>query len=112
MYGYGETLPDWFWSIYWLLTLITIGAAMRYLLLKKMQLLSILVIVIAISIPIVGILNSVPRPDGLNEFEHIFIMLQEGAMWSVYIACGYAILLLWWLVIAIKMIRNRYSHSG
>jgi hypothetical protein len=93
-----ETLPSWFWIIYYLFLFITLGTAIFSLIRKKIISLSIIAIVFTITVPIISLLNSIGRAEGLNEFEHLVNQLQQGSIWSIYAIIAYLYLLVWWVL--------------
>nr|WP_113755649.1 hypothetical protein [Brevibacillus laterosporus] len=92
-----ETFPSWFWIIYYLFLFKTLKTAIFSLIRKRIRSLSIIAIVFTITVPIISLLNSIGRKEGLNEFEHLFNQLQQGAIWSIYVIIGYLYILVWWL---------------
>ncbi|RFB11411.1 hypothetical protein DZB84_21005 [Bacillus sp. HNG] len=98
-----ETLPNWFWNIYYLFLLTTLGAAIYSLKMYKNKILSILAIVFIILIPIVSILNSIGRAPGIDEYEHLISQLQLGATWSIFTIIAYMFLLVWWVLFFLKI---------
>ncbi|MBM7691773.1 hypothetical protein JOC77_001180 [Peribacillus deserti] len=92
------TLPSWFWMIYYLFLLITVGTATFCLIRSRMTGWSLLVIGISCSLPIVSLLNSIGREEGMNEFEHLYNQLQQGSLWSFYVFLGYLYTLVWWFL--------------
>ncbi len=97
-----ETLPNWFWIILYLFLLATLGTAIFSLVKSKMQNLSIITIVFAITVPIVSLINSIERAEGMNEFDYLIKEFQQGAIWSVYVITGYLFLIVWWIVFLFK----------
>ena len=97
-----ETLHDWFWTLYYLFFLATLGTAIYSVVKKRRRGLSILVIVITVTVPIISLLNSIGRVEGMDEFEHLFSQLQQGTVWSILTVIGYVFLLVWWGLILIK----------
>ena len=93
-----ESLPGWFWIIYYLFLFITLGALIFSLIRKRNIGMSFISIIFVITVPIMSLLNSIGRGEGLNEFEHLFSQLQQGAIWSHYVVVGYLFLLVWWFV--------------
>lgn len=98
-----NTLPAWFWIAYYLFLAITIGVAIYNLSNRKSIRLSLLVIWIAITVPIVGLLNSIGRFDELNEFQHLVNELHQGALWAWYACSGYLFLAVWWILLLLKI---------
>ncbi|WP_121614873.1 hypothetical protein [Virgibacillus halodenitrificans] len=93
---YWETLPNWFWALYYLFLFITLGTALYSVMKRKMHGLSIVAIVITITVPIVSLINSIARVEGMNEFEHLINQLEQGAIWAIFTIIGYVFLLIWW----------------
>ncbi|UPG63838.1 hypothetical protein [Metabacillus endolithicus] len=93
-----ETLPSWFWAVYYLFLLITLVAAIFSVLKRVNKSLSILGILITFSLPIIGVVNSIGRAEGMNEFEHLVSQIQQGAMWSIFTLIGFMFLFLWWVL--------------
>ncbi len=99
---YWESLPNWFWVIYWLSLLMTLGAGLFSVTRKKMKTMSNITILFTLTIPVISLLNGIARPAGTNEFEHLVIHLQQGSMWSIFTVTGYLFLLVWWGLFFIK----------
>jgi hypothetical protein len=93
---YWETLPKWFWVIYYLFLFTTAGTAIFSVLQKKLVGLSVFAILFAVTVPIVGLINSIGREAGVNEWEHFLSQLQKGAIWPVFTIIGYVFLFVWW----------------
>ena len=85
---YWETLPSWFWAFFYLCIFLTIGTGIFNVIRQRMLVMSIVAIVLAITVPITGFLNSVGREIDTNEFEHLVIQLQKGSIWSIYVVFG------------------------
>nr|WP_066299183.1 hypothetical protein [Bacillus sp. FJAT-29937] len=92
---YWETLPDWFWIIYYLFLLLTLIVAIYRI--KLMKISSALTIIFVVTVPIVGLINSIGRGIGLNEYEFFTIELQKGSIWTIYSILGYLFILVWWI---------------
>ncbi|WP_053366302.1 hypothetical protein [Bacillus sp. FJAT-27245] len=99
---YWETLPSWVWVIYYLFLFLTLGTGILNVIRKRMLGLSIIVIVVAITVPIISMLNSVGRAEGMNEFEHLVAQLQHGAIWSIYSIIGFLYLVVFWTLFFLK----------
>ncbi|MFP7237255.1 hypothetical protein [Bacillus altitudinis] len=97
-----ETLPDWFWALYYLFFLATLGTAIFSVVKNKHRGLSILTIGFTVTIPIISLINSIGRVEGMNEFEHLFSQLRQGAVWAIFTVIGYIFLLVWWVLILFK----------
>ncbi|MFJ5764397.1 hypothetical protein ACIP9C_03490 [Lysinibacillus sp. NPDC093210] len=50
---------------------------------KKLVIVSIITIILAMTIPIISIINSIGREEGLDEFEHFIAQLQQGFNWPI-----------------------------
>ena len=97
-----ETLPNWFWTLYYLVLLITVGAAIFYVVHRRLKGLSILAIVFALTIPVISIINSIGRTEGMDEFEYLVSQFQQGAIWTVFVIIGYLYLIVWWVLFLLK----------
>jgi hypothetical protein len=95
---YWETLPSWFWVIYYSFLLITLSASLFSVIRKRNVILSIINIVFVVTVPITALLNSIGRVEGINEFEHLVGQLQQGEIWSMYVLIGYLFIVIWWFV--------------
>lgn len=91
-----ETLPNWFWVLYYLFLLATLGTAIYSIVKKKGKILSFVTLTFSVILPIIALINSIGRADGMNEFEHLISQLQQGAIWSIFTIVGYLFLLVWW----------------
>ncbi|MFB0832662.1 hypothetical protein ACEU2D_24115 [Brevibacillus laterosporus] len=92
-----ETLPNWFWIIYYLFLLATLKTALFSLVKKQvLRIVSSFTIIFVCTIPFIGLIHSIERQDGLNEFEYFRGQLQQGEMWTTYSIVGYVYLLVWW----------------
>lgn len=95
---YWETLPNWIWIIFYMFLLATLLTAIFSIISKKLKLLSVAAIIVTITIPINGIINSIGRGPGVNEFEHLISQLQLGSFWAIYLSIGLLYILVWWIV--------------
>jgi uncharacterized membrane protein YhaH (DUF805 family) len=95
---YSETLPTWFWVIYYLFFIATFGTSLFSLVKKKLKTLSSLTLVLTITVPIIGLLGSIGRPQEMDELELFSSQLQQGSIWSIFMLLGYAIIVVWWLL--------------
>jgi len=100
---YWETLPNWFWVLYYLFLLTTLVTAVFIVIRKKIRSLSMVAIVFTVTIPITGLINSIGRAEGINEYEHLISQLQQGEIWSMHIILGNLFLLLWWVLFLLKI---------
>lgn len=64
-----ETLPQWFWLVYYSLMLVTIASA--FFSIKKQQdiWMAMITIFVTLSIPVVGLVNGIYRGENQNELE-------------------------------------------
>jgi hypothetical protein len=92
---YFETLPNWFWVIYYLFLLTTLGTSFLSYIRKKLEILSVIAIVFTVTVPLIGLISSIGRAEGLNEFEFLVNQLQQGSIWSIYTIIGCLYLLVW-----------------
>lgn len=102
-----NTLPPWFWIAYYIFLAVTIGVAIYNVSTRKTRRLSLLVIWVSITVPIVSILNSIVAPAELNEFQHLVSELQQGALWAWYASSGYLFLTVWWILLLLKIIERQ-----
>ena len=68
--------------------------------------LSMIAIVFSIIIPIITLVNSIGRVEGINEYDHILNQLQQGALWSIIAIIGHLYLLVWWILFLFKLKRG------
>ena len=99
---YGETLPYWFWALYYLFLLTTLLIAISCARKRKMKGLAVTAIVFTLIIPIVSLINSIGRVEGMNEFEHLVSQFHQGASWSVFVMIGYLFILVWWILLIFR----------
>lgn len=93
-----ETLPLWFWGIYYLYLFTTFVVAIISVLKRDMIGFSIVAIVFTVSVPIISLINSIGRTEGMNEFEHLVSQIKQGAIWSIYTIVGYLFVFVWWVL--------------
>ncbi|WP_328286236.1 hypothetical protein [Sporolactobacillus terrae] len=93
-----ETLPNWFWIIYYLTFVATLVAAIIGLFRHQFKLWSLGALVFTLTIPVVSVLGSIGRANGRNEFEHLYSQLLHGAVWAYYVTIGYVFLIAWWIL--------------
>jgi hypothetical protein len=99
---YWETLPSWVWLIYYLFLFLTLVIGTLNAIRKRMLGLSIIAISLTITVPIISMLNSIGRAEGINEIEHLFSQLQQGSIWSIYAVIGSIYLFVYWVLLYIK----------
>lgn len=109
---YWKTLPDWFWFCYYLFFFASFGTALSSIVKRRRMALSFLVLILVITIPVMGLLNGIERGPDLNEAEHLLQSLHKGEIWSIYIAAGYAILLVWWIVFMQGIVQKRSMDAN
>ena len=106
-----ETLPGWFWAIYYFVLLTTLVTAIYSVVRKRIMSLSIFAIIFTITVPIISLLNSIGRAEEMNEFEHLISQLQQGAFWSIFTTIGYLFLLVWWFLYLFKSKNKKINYD-
>jgi hypothetical protein len=108
---YWETLPKWFWTIYYLFLLTTIGTAIFCLVKNKLKGMSTIAIFFSVTVPIISIIKSIGRTEGLNELEHFVSQLQQGSIWPIITIIGYLYIIVWWVYFLKSKARNQATMS-
>ena len=97
-----ESIPNWFWGIYYLFLLSILIIGFRSFIKDKNKTSSIISIIFAITIPLLGIVKSIERTKGLNELEYLLIKLQKGSFLAIYSVIWYLYLLIWLILFLVK----------
>lgn len=105
-----ETLPVWFWIIYYLFLLMTIGTAIFSMIKKKHIKLSILTIFLTITTHSIFFLNSFSRTEGMNEFEFLFNQILHGNILSILVTVGYILIFAWWILFLFNLKRKEVEN--
>lgn len=100
---YWESMPNWFWGIYYLFLLSSLLIGVLSFIRNKNRTVSIIAIIFAITTPLLCIVNSIERAPGLNEFEYLFIQLQKASLWAIYSVIGNLYLLIWVMLFVVKL---------
>ncbi|SDZ84741.1 hypothetical protein SAMN05421743_101406 [Thalassobacillus cyri] len=98
-----ETLPNWIWAVYYLFFIITLVTAIFSIVKRDKKSWSVAAFVFTITVPIVSLISSIGRTEGMNEFEYLVSQLQQGAVWSIFVWIGYFFLLGWWSLFLFKI---------
>ena len=107
-----ESMPKWFWAIYYLFLISSLTIALIAFKQNNNKTFSILAILFAITIPLIGILNSIERTQGINEFEYLFIQLQKGSLWAIYSILGYLYLFIFYILTFVKSRKIKLVDSN
>ncbi|AJD89727.1 hypothetical protein JMA_04100 [Jeotgalibacillus malaysiensis] len=101
---YWETMPGWFWAIYYGFLAVTFLTAVIRIGRKRKFVMEILVLILVFSIPVVGFLNSAEsiRLVEQNEVEFFLSQLQHGAFWTIFSVVGYCLMLVWWIGLLVE----------
>jgi ribose/xylose/arabinose/galactoside ABC-type transport system permease subunit len=92
---YWETMPVWVSIVHLLFNAAIIGTAIYCLIRFQKINLSIFTLVVLIIVQMVGLLNSIGREKGVNEWEHLVNQLVQGELWSLFVVIGYFYLCVW-----------------
>ena len=92
-------IPSLILVIYYLFLFAALIIGVLNFIKDKNKTLSIISILISITTPLLGIINSIDRNAGINEFEHLLIHFQKGSLWAIYSVIGYLYLLIWLILI-------------
>ncbi|KIL46411.1 hypothetical protein [Jeotgalibacillus campisalis] len=92
-----ETLPIWFWLIYYLFIAATAASAIFSIVHKRNRVMAFLILFLSFLIPVAGLVNGIARPEGQNEYDHWFSAFQEGEAWALFVVAGHALQLVWWM---------------
>ena len=109
---YWETVPNWVLIIYYIFILASLGAALLNIIRLKTVVMSTVSFILALTIPIISIINSIGREIGVDEFKHFIAQLQQGAPWSIYALLGYCFLFVWWVIYVIQLFNKQWGHSS
>ncbi|WP_353894494.1 hypothetical protein PRVXH_001300 [Proteinivorax hydrogeniformans] len=93
------TLPSWFWILFYAVLIITLSISIfciiRRIYYRRLTIINLLAV---ITTPFVHFSESLGRPEGINEFEHLFSHLILRNLWAVYVSIGYIFILFWWML--------------
>jgi hypothetical protein len=105
------TLPEWFWTVYYLFLLLTLATTIISIIKKRYIKMSLLTICLTLTIPIISLINSIGRLEGLNEFQHLIKELQNAAVWSLYVSLGYIALVVWWVLFISTILKRNVNKN-
>lgn len=108
---YWVTLSVWIWIVYYLFLLIMFSSTIFSIIGKRMVVYSMVALVITITLPMVGLINSIDRPMGQTEWDHLISQLKQGALWAYYSIAGHAYLIGWLALFLWKLMRMNKKTS-
>ncbi|MCP1156676.1 MULTISPECIES: hypothetical protein [Bacillaceae] len=82
---YWETMPGWFWAIYYSILFSSMVAAVYCIMKEQLKIPSVILIFFVLSVPIA----STERGPGINEMEYFIGQLQQGIGWTLFSLAGY-----------------------
>ncbi|CAI9395485.1 hypothetical protein BACSP_04111 [Bacillus sp. T2.9-1] len=105
------SLPTWFWIVYYTFLLAITISAIFSILKGKQKLISILSLILTLTIPIIGLINSIERDINQNEWEHLILSLQLGEHWTIFTIFGHLFIFIWFLWF-LKMMFSRHPMNN
>ncbi|MEF7565493.1 hypothetical protein V4V35_21065 [Bacillus infantis] len=86
---YWETMPGWFWAIYYSILFSSMVAAVYCIMKEQLKIPSVILIFFVLSVPIASMAASTERRPGINEMEYFIGQLQQGIGWTLFSLAGY-----------------------
>ncbi|MFC7786439.1 MULTISPECIES: hypothetical protein [unclassified Rossellomorea] len=108
-----QTLPQWFWLLYYSLILLTIASVFFSIQNQRDIWRAMITIFVTLSIPVVGFVNGIYREQNQNEWEQWLSHLGKGELWALYLLFGYIYVVVWWgALIRKRKEAERVSRQG
>lgn len=101
-----NSLPDWFWIIFYSIILLTIGLNIFFVIKRKYTIISLINVPLIFILYITFFIKSFSGDENLNEYQYLFRSIQDGAIWAIFIALGHLYFVVWWLFILKKKFIN------
>lgn len=99
----GETLPAWFWGIYYLFLIGTVALSVITIFRGRLVVLSAFNIVLIVLAQLLSI-NMIARVEG-TEWDFLLLSLKDGDLWAYSLLAIYGYVVYWW----IKVVGGRTS---
>jgi hypothetical protein len=93
-----ETLPAWFWILYYIFFVITFIFSIYAIVRNRIRKWSFVTVIFVITIPILSVMFGMARSEGYNEFEYLWQELMRFQLWAVYVTIGYLYIVFWWIL--------------
>ncbi|MFD2629896.1 hypothetical protein [Oceanobacillus kapialis] len=98
----GETLPSWFWVLYYCFFLVTIATAIWCMRQKRLVNVACAALILSIMIPIAHMFYNNGKVEGLNELAYFMQNVDQGDLWAIYLLALYCYIVVWWGMVAVK----------
>ncbi|RDW18121.1 hypothetical protein CWR48_11045 [Oceanobacillus arenosus] len=90
-----ETLPNWFWVIYYIFLLLSLVTGVIGLVRQWLSTLSSFAIILSLLAPLVSFVYVVQRSNGLTELGYLLAQLKTGDLWAIFITVMFLYLIAW-----------------
>ena len=107
-----ETLPVWFWSIYYFFILGTLVMSLISIFRKRNAILSAITFLFSIIAPVIVFGIAIGRPSGSNEISFIFSEAISGNFWAIFVIFVFCEMLFWWIKKLYSDICNKHSSNS
>ena len=105
-----ETLPIWFWGIYYFFILVTLVMSLISIFRKRNTILSAITFLFSLIAPVIAFGIAIGRPSGNNEISFIFNEAISGNFWAIFVILIFCEMLFWWIK---KLYSNNFhKHSS
>lgn len=94
-----ETLPNWFWIMFYLFLLLTLASAIYSNFKNRRIYLSYISIILSLLVPVMGFLFSLGRAEGQTELGYLLAQLGAGDIWAVLITLFLVYFVVWWFLL-------------
>ncbi|MHA7098805.1 hypothetical protein [Priestia aryabhattai] len=97
-----HSLPDWFWIIFHLAILLTIGLNIVFVIKRKYSIISLVNLPLMFILYIAFFIKGFSRDENLNEYQYLVKSIEDGAVWAIFVALGHLYFTIWWFIVLKK----------
>ncbi|WP_460148629.1 hypothetical protein [Priestia megaterium] len=97
-----HSLPDWFWIIFYLAILLTIGLNIVFVIKRQYSINSLVNLPLIFTLYITFFIKSFSGDESLNEYQYLLKSIEDGAVWAIFVALGHLYFIIWWFIILKK----------
>ena len=98
------TMPLIFWLLFYSVLFVTYMVASIFFLKTPYKVFSVITIIVVLCIPILHLIQAIPRPNNVTEFRYFWIQLKQGDVLCILMIALYIYMIIWWIFVYIQLL--------